>query len=172
MRKLKLGNKKGIADTIVILVTLFSLAITIIVAIYLSSELKTRLTPVLNEQDPSNVSTTALNNTLDAGMKYYDIIFVSMFVISVLGMVITSFLFYAHPVFVVIYIILSIGSIISSVFVSNIFETISSNSVFVSSLSSIPMTVWIVQNLPLLTAVLVMISIIVIYAKPTSNQPI
>lgn len=172
MRKLKLGNKKGIADTIVILVTLFSLAITIIVAIYLSSELKTRLTPVLNEQDPSNVSTTALNNTLDAGIKYYDIIFVSMFVISVLGMVITSFLFYAHPVFVVIYIILSIGSIISSVFVSNIFETISSNSVFVSSLSSIPMTVWIVQNLPLLTAVLVMISIIVIYAKPTSNQPI
>ncbi len=161
------GAKKGIGDIIYVLVSVFVLAIVILGGLWISNNLNERLTPTIY-----NISETAgesLNASLTKASSFGDTIFLSGFILAMLGIIVTSFLFFTHPVFSVLFILLGLGSVIVSVFMSNIFSDLYSNPNFSSLITSLPITKYIIDHMPLFVLLMVAIGVIIIYSKSQSS---
>jgi hypothetical protein len=164
MRKLSMkGNKKGLADVIIVMLIFFTIAISMLVMVMISNSLRSGMTPQLSALD--NRSGTAFDNTLKVIPDMADTIFMIVLIGLIIGILITSFLFWSHPVFMILWIILSLGAMVLSVILGNIYETIATNPIFNTTITSIPMTQQVMTHFPLLMLGIIVISMIVIYAK-------
>lgn len=166
----KLKNKKGIIEVITMIVLLFIVAIGFIAVIFTGLKLNDTLGPKLAELQGSDESFTPMNETINKTIGAADYLFLALFVLLLISIIITSFLFFSHPVFLVIYIILAVGAIIVSVPISNAYEKVSQIGVFNESVSHLPIVDYILLHLPLFTLGIIIISIIVIYAKSQSGS--
>lgn len=166
----KLRNKKGIVEVITMIVLLFIVAVGFIAVVFTGLKLNDTLGPKLAELQGSNASFTPMNETINRTIASADYLFLALFVLLLISIIITSFLFFSHPVFLVIYIILAIGAMIVSVPISNAYEKVSQIGVFNESVSHLPIVDYILLHLPLFTLGIIIISIIVIYAKSQSGS--
>lgn len=162
----KIQHKKGIMDTIVMIVIMLVVVITLIVSVFIASQIQTALQPALSSD---NVSQTAFNKGVNTAVGFGDWIFMVVFVVLIMGLIITSFMFYAHPIFAVLFIILSIGVIILAVIAANVYSDLTSRSAFTSTMTHFPMSDWIMKHLPLLMCGIVMLGVVIIYAKGASG---
>ena len=88
------------------------------------------------------------------------------FIALVLGLLITSWLIGANPLFMFVYfIIVTIGTLVSTI-LSNVWESITTDANLVGTLGVFPLTNHLLTNLPLYVAVVGVIGIIIMYAKP------
>jgi len=155
---------------IIIVVMLLCVAITLIISLYVGIEIKTKLIPVITGMEGGTESTGVLNQMMNIATNSADWLFFVAFIVGILGIIITSFMFYVHPVFAVLFILLSIGLTICSVIISNIYSELVSSPILVSTVSNFPMTNWIMGHLPLLVLMVTAIGIVVIYVKPQLNN--
>lgn len=167
---MKIKYKKSISDVIILIVMLLCVAITIIVSLYVGIEIKTKLIPVISSMGGGTEATTALNQMIAIATNSADWLVFICFIIGILGIIVTSFLFYVHPVFSVLYILLILGVNIVSVLISNLYSEFISSPIFSSVVGLFPVTNWIMRFLPILTLAISALSIIVIYAKPNLNS--
>ena len=164
MRRLSMKkDKKGIADIIIFMIILFTISISMLVMVLISNSLRSGMTPKLTALD--NRSGAAFDTTLKVIPDMADTIFMIVLVLFIIGLLITSFLFWSHPVFMVLWMILSLGALLVSVILGNVYETISTNPVFNQSIISVPITQTVMLHFPLFILGVIILSIIVIYGK-------
>jgi hypothetical protein len=156
-------NNKAVSDVGFVIVSLFSVAIIFLCIMLFANTLTTKVAPILANQ--SNISSTALTTTISHAEAVTDWAFLLVFIFGLLGIIITSFLFYSHPAFMVLWIILMAVFVVLSVFMANAYYDVSRESVFAPALAKLPITDFIMTKLPLITLVLGIVSIIIIYSK-------
>lgn len=162
---MKKTNKKASADIIIMSLIFFVLVISIIIGVYVSNVLKDKLVenPVISNDTRA---TNAVVEGVGTVVKMADWICFVIFFAIILGIIITSFMFYSHPIFIAIYFILMIGGILAGVFMANIYEGIVLNTQLSSTATEIfPKTHYIISHYPFILLFVFIISVIIIYAK-------
>ena len=167
IKPMKLKNKKGISDSIFVIVSLFVVAVTLIISVFVGTQIKD-LFVSFAQSHGYNESANAVNSTITSATNAADWIFLVAVILAFLGLIITSFLFYSHPAFIAIWILLAGGAIVLSVIMANIYGDIATNPQLSATASQLPITNFIFSHFPLFTLIIIAISIIVIYIK---SQP-
>ena len=148
-------NKKG-ALTDLILWSITTFAFIIIVGIIISVMTQTRdkiydQASVLQESIPVgilNVSET-MENTIGGAVRSYSVLgwaSIMIIVVMLLNILITSALIKTHPFIFVAYIFVLIISVITSVYVRNLYETLYSNPAIASGFSGLMGASWFILN--------------------------
>lgn len=153
-------NKKGIFDAVLIIVLIFCTALVIFFSVFLANKLQEELSPQFN-----NKSSEAFNQTVNQAVNWSDWLVLVMVFLGFLGIIITSFLFYSHPAFMVLWIFLAIGLLVLSVILANIYDEITTSSELIENNAYFSKTNYIFSHFPLFTLVIIGISIIIIYIK-------
>jgi len=92
-----------------------------------------------------------------------------VFILLIISIILTSFLFYTHPAFMVVWVILCIIYVVMGVVLSNTFNEFINTPELSPTTQHLPKTKFIFDHFPLITLVLTIVSIIVIYAKSQKN---
>jgi len=150
----RLCKKAGIADIFVAMILAFVLMIVIVILVYANTTVTTKmyeLAPSLQENFQENV-TTILSNTIgNTGAAYESFKWISTLLIfgMFLGVLVSAFLVRTHPAWFIAYFLVLLVGIITSVYVSNTYETLKLNSVLVSTWYQYPTPNLIFQYLPI-----------------------
>lgn len=157
-------SKRGnmVLDGLLILMFVFMFALFSITAKWFSGQLNTEIQA---DPDLANLSKTTYAE-LDSNLTgWIDNAFTLLVIILVLGVVLTSYMVDAHPAFIGIAILLLLVLIIVSMYVSNIYEEVATDELFLSTSLSIPKMHWILSHLPIIIFGTMLLSIGVLYAK-------
>lgn len=120
----------------------------------------------LNE---SSQGATAMQQTLDI-LNKMDYLVIGLFFALSIGVFITGWFIGGQPIFMIIYfLIVSVITLVCGIF-ANIWVTISSASVWATTLARFPMTNHLLTNLHIYIAVVGVIGMIVMFAKPYMSQ--
>lgn len=157
-------NKKGSArDVMFIGAVLFLLACGFFVLSFTSNHITDSLTnSPLNE---SAQATQALSDANTAVSKV-DYIFLGVFIAFVLGLIITGWFIGGNPIFMFIYFLFIVIAVVIGAILSNFWETLSTASVFGTTVASLPRMNHIMLYLPFYLTVSGFIGIVVMFAKP------
>ena len=158
-------NRKGSArDAVLIGVLIFSLAIAFFVTHYM---LTVTVDTMLNVTviNASNASVSALQG-IDKVTARFDYSIFAVFMGLVLALIITGWFIAAQPIFMFVYMIVIVIGVILSTVMANVWESVSTASIFGTTLNSFPITNNIMLNLPYYMAVIGFIGIVVMFAKP------
>jgi len=157
-------NKKGITDVLFVMAMLFGLAIAVLFSLLIAGQLNNAFTPIVTNMSNSTYG-DLVNSTITQATDFGDWIFMVGLMLGILGIIITSFLFFSHPAFMAIYIILALGAIAASAVLANAYDSIASNAVFNSTITQLPMTSYIMQHFALIIWLVIIVSIVIIYVK-------
>lgn len=162
-------NKKGSArDVVLIAVILFSIGIGVFMvhSLFNTAVDKMLLTPVINE---SAAASSALSSAKSLSDRF-DYIFFGLFIGLVLALMITSWFIGGNPIFMFIYFIVVIIATVLGTIMSNVWAAVSTASVFGVTIASFPLTNHILSYLPYYMAVIGVLGIIVMFAKPYISE--
>lgn len=157
-------NKKGIIDVLFVMAMLFGLAIAVLFSLLIAGQVNNAFTPIVTNMSNSTYG-NLVNSTITQATDFGDWIFMVGLMLGLLGIIITSFLFFSHPAFIAIYIILALGAIASSAILANAYDSISSNAVFNATITQLPMTSYVMQHFALVIWLVIIVSIVIIYVK-------
>lgn len=156
-------NKKGENDLIVVVVSLFTIAILGLIVLLVNSN----TVPVMQSLTSGNES-LAYEAIGKAGTTFQDgldNLFVGIFVILIIGMIILSLYISASPIFLFIFILIaSIATWIAAI-IANAYMMVEATGVFNTVLDYLPKQNFIMENLPFFTAGLAFLLLIVTYSK-------
>lgn len=157
-------NKKGDAtDIILFIVIIFFLAVSFVVVLYANDKIKTIIsTTVLNESAAAEDIINGLDNINTTVTQRG---FVLMFALFIVGMMISSFLVRVHPIFLFLYIFTLGLSIITAVYLSNLYAAIVANNQLAELASNYEMITWIMQHSVQILVAVGALSMIVTFAK-------
>ena len=159
-------SKQGTArDVGFIAVGLFVFALVAFIASFFIS---TAVDGMLNIDavNDSSSTKTALESADGVASAKFDSLVVGLFIGYILGMIITSWIVGGNPIFMFIYFIVVVVSVILSMVLANTWETVTQASVFGSTINNFPITNHIISYLPLYIAIIGIIGLIVMFAKP------
>lgn len=159
-------NTKGSArDIIVFGVVMFSVALMMFIANFaLNTTIDGLLAnPTINSSGNETIS--ALQSTQDVVNKF-DYVVAGVFIALVLGVLITGWFIGGYPIFMAIYFLFNVVAVIISGILSSFWNSFSLASVFGSTFSNFPITNQIMANLQLYVAIVGIIGIVVMFAKP------
>jgi hypothetical protein len=165
-----LNNKKGdVTDIILLLVILFFLAVSMVVALFANSKIKNIIdTTVLNESAAYSSITYSFATVNELTVQRGFIIF---FGILVIGILVSSFLIKVHPVFIFLYIITLSAAIFVSVYLANSYELIVSNPQFAAIAANYTMITWVMQHVVKILVAVGAMSMIIIFGKIFGGSP-
>jgi hypothetical protein len=86
-----------------------------------------------------------------------------------LGLFATSFFIDTHPIFVPIFALLLVIAILIAIPLSNAYEALSENAILSGAAAQQGLIVFIMVNLPLVTFIVGILSLIIAFAKPGSG---
>ena len=154
-------------DIIFILAVFFALAVIIIIT-------NVAMSPMMVALNASyGTNTTGVSNINDKFIAMWnstDIMLALIFFGLILGMFISAYFIYTHPVFFIAYLIVGILAIFFAPFIANIFGVIISDPSISATASSYPYTIYIFQNFPLFMAIAFILGLIATMAKPPELQ--
>lgn len=155
-------SKKGsIADTFVVPVVIFTLAIIVVLGLYLGNTISTNLIPHINS---SQAAVDAVNN-VTAALPTFDYFFLAVFIGLILAAIVSGFLIDAHPIFALLFFIMMIIATVVAVPLSNAYEALTSDPLIAPSAAQFPIINAVMSHLPLIALIIGILMIIVIYAK-------
>lgn len=152
-------------DIIVVGIILFVFAMAFFVIKFTADTAITSLVaiPQINQ---STATVTALQGSQTNVNNRLDGLFFGVFIGLVIAMIITSWFVGANPIFLFIYFIIALISVVTSTVFADTWQSITQASVFGTTISTMPLTNHIISYLPIYLTVLSFIGIIVMYAKP------
>lgn len=168
MEKNNLKSKKGqITDQIFVIATLVSIAITMVVAAYIYSEINDGFSESGLE---TNTSAKAYDD-FEVAFGMFDKSFVFIVLVLTAGLIVSSFLIPTHPIFLVINIIgflvlVFLGAVFSNMYV----DVIAQEGLNVSAATYYPITTFFMSKLPFISAIIVLLSTIVMFAKGRQEE--
>jgi len=158
-------NKTGTArDIMLIAVIFFGLAIAVFVLYYFSQTSVDQMldVPVINDSAPTR---SALNALSDTSLRF-DYLMLGLFIGLTLGVMIGGWLVGGHPIFMFIYFMVVLVAVAASAVFANVWESVSQASVFGASISAFPITNHILSYFPMYIAIIGILGLIVMFAKP------
>lgn len=155
-------NKKAQFDLIEIIIALITVAMMVIIVLFVNGEITTvykeQVTPNSTAYDAINKSNTIFQGGLDK-------LFVGIFILLLIGMVILAFYIQSSVLYLVIFLIISVISVWFAAIISNLYMTVEATGIFATTLSYLPMQSFIMENLPIFVAGFAMVLLIVTYSK-------
>lgn len=158
-------NRKGSAqDVLLIMGLMFAFGVAFLVAHYATGEIYTAMlaNPQINE---SAVTVDVLEAGLEVDDKL-DYWTMAVFFGLIIALIVTAWFVSGNPLFIGVYVIVIIIAVVVSMGLSNGWEELSQNPKLIGSTNSLPFTNHVLLYLPYYTAVLGMLGIIVLFAKP------
>ena len=165
--KIRKKNKKGsVADIIVWIVICFITVTFLGMWTYGFDKITDTLTSIDSTGSSINISkhaeaTFGVVNKQMGGLQI--IAFIIMFSLA-LAILISNFMIKAHPVFFIVYILVIVVGIIFAVYVSNAYEDLLGDDEIGSTLQEFNGANFIMENLPLWTAVIGLIGAVLLFA--------
>jgi len=156
-------NKKAQFDLIEIIIFLITLSVLVMITIYVNDKVTTgykELTPDVNSTAYKAIDKT--NLTFKTG---YDKLFLGLLFILLIGMGITAYQIQSSPIFIIVFLILTVISTWVSAIISNTYMKIEQTGVFHDSLTYLPMQTFVMEHLPIIIAGFGVILLIVTYSK-------
>ena len=159
----KLEKKGDPTDIFLFLVIMFFIAISFVVALYANSKVH------------EIISTTALNQSdayasIDASFTNIDNFvvqraFTLFFAVLIIGILVSSFLIRVNPVFIFIYIITLITSILTAVYLANTYALMVSNGQLAALASRYGTITWFMKHITKILLAVGAMSMIIIFGK-------
>jgi hypothetical protein len=157
-------NKKGeVSDMLMFVVTIFVLAVGLFVLMYIIPSIT------------SGLNTAGLNNTAEgaSAINSMDGTFTGMlnngfmllFVGLTISVMITSFLVRTHPIFLFLYIIFLIVTVILSFYLGNAYAQMSNNPIFAGMLSDATFFNLVMGHIAEITIAVGALSMIIVFSK-------
>ncbi len=159
-------QKKGTArDVVFIAVSLFAFALVAFLANFLLSTGVDKMLeiPEINESTPTR---NALISADTVASTKFDQLVLGLFIGFILAMIITSWIVGGNPVFMFIYFIIVVISVILSMVLANTWESVTQASIFGTTINNFPIANHILSYLPLYIAIMGILGLIVMFAKP------
>lgn len=161
-----MNNKVGSArDVGLMAVSIFVFGLVAFLAnFFLSTGVSNMLSvDVINE---SNSTRVALESAETVANNKFDQLILGLFIGYVLAMIITSWMVGGNPVFMFIYFIVIVVSVIISMLLANTWESITQSSVFGLTINNFVIGNHLISYLPLYVAVVGVVGLVVMFAKP------
>ena len=155
-------------DSIVIGVTVFAIGIALFITAFMVVQMVTNMVsvPAINS---SAAAVSALNSTSTLTNKYDYLIF-GLFIGLILATIITGWFIGGQPIFMFLYFIIVVVGVIGSSILSYVWETTTTMVIFGSTIDAFPITNHILLNLPLYTTLFGFVGIVVMFARPMSQN--
>jgi hypothetical protein len=159
---LKKLNKKAENDLITIGVALFTIAILGLIVLYVNSQTTAVMQTFVEE---GSLASNALSRAEATFVNGLDKLFLGIFIILLIGMVILSLFISASILFLPVYLIIAAIAVWIAAILSNAYIQVQATEVFASVLDNFTMQNFIMENLPYFTAGFAFILLIVTYGK-------
>lgn len=163
-----LKNKKGsIQDIFFFVAVILSLALFFILTHYITDEVSDELLKTkLNE---SEAARTALGSYDDLGAQY-DSIWFFLFIGILIGVLISSFMIRAHPIFIPVYILLLGFAVVIGAIMNNVYLEFTATSVLAATAATHVYSNAIINNYVQVIIGVGILSMIIIFAKPRGER--
>ena len=157
-------NKKGeLSDMLIFLVTIFILAIGLFLIMYIIPHISSGLR--IAGLNNSAEGTDAINSLDSIGTKTINYGFLMLFVGLSISMMITSFLVRTHPIFLFLYIIFLVITVILAFYLGNAYQQMIANPSFAGMVDTATFPNWIMKNIAEITVAVGALSMIIVFAK-------
>jgi len=154
-----LKNKRGnVFDPLIIIIVLFGFALAAVLFLLISSDMKDKLTDLLD----SPTSHNAITATYDA-IKTFDYIFVILVSMLVTSTLISAFFIKSHPIFFIINTILLFVFMIPAVVLSNTFEKYEGAAKIAPLMTDFPLISYFMDKLPWVLAIAMVLMFVVLF---------
>lgn len=158
-------NKRGSAqDVILIAVLLFFFGVAFLIMHYGMNQMYDGL--LANPQINGSASTVEALEAGQATTSKLDYWGIGIFLGLLISLIVTGWFISGNPLFMGVYVVVVILAVVVSMGLSNAWESLSQNATFAASLVALPFTNHILLYLPYYTAVMGMIGLMVVFAKP------
>lgn len=166
-------NKKGSAiDAVIWIIIAFIVVMFFGVWVYMHGTLTNVLTTIPSTDPNVNISQAAVDTfgqvdaSLGTSLRFmsYAILFALM-----LSIFIANYLTKANPIFFVVYVFTTIAAVIASVFISNAYETLLTNSLIGATLLTFKVSNFIMLNLPVWATVIGLVGAVFLFINVTRD---
>lgn len=159
------ANKKGnaVIETVTIMVIMFVLAVVCVAGYVILKGVNTQM----NLHTTVNSSQYIITNNATARYPtLFDSIFLFIFIAAWINAIIASFLLDTHPIYFALSLLLLVAVMISSVYISNYFETlINTTPDYLTASTSFPMMMFIMTHLLEMTIAMALSISVALFAK-------
>jgi len=164
MRSILRSKKADATDGLMMMITLFFLAVSLLIVGFVNS----KISNIISTTDGLNSTTTATSAVTQLDLITSTSIqkgFAILFAFLCIGSLLTSFLVRVHPAFFFIYIITTGVMVILGAILGNVYNTLINNETLIDVASQQTMTNWIMTHIVGIMLAVVAISLIVLFAK-------
>lgn len=113
----------------------------------------------------SNASYTALEST-KATTNRFDYIVLGVFVGFVLALIITGYFIGGYPIFMILYFGFIVVAVVIAAVLSNAWDQFVTTPIFGTTISSLPITAHLINNMPIYVAIAGFIGMVVMFSRP------
>lgn len=157
------GKRGDVSDGIIIIVTLFFLAIAFLVAAFVNDKLKDVVeTTPLNDTEVASTIIDKMDNITSTSIQRG---FVMIFAILVIGTMVSSFLVRVHPAFIFVYILFMGFTVFVSIILANTYDMVIENATLAEIANQQTMTNWIMAHIVKIMIGVVALSVFILFAK-------
>lgn len=159
-----IGNKKGeLTDVLYFLITIFILAVGLFILMYITPSISNGLNIAgLNNTAEGASAINSMNsdfsNMINRG-------FLMLFVGLTISVLITSFMVRTHPIFLFLYILFLVITVLLSFYIGNAFAQMTANPAFAATLAYGTFFTLIMGHIAEITIAIGALSIIIVFAK-------
>jgi len=159
----KLEKKGDPTDIFLFLIIMFFIAISFVVVIFTNTKIHEIIsTTALNESDAYSSIDAGFTNINDFIIQRG---FTLFFAILIIGILVSSFLIRVHPVFIFIYIITLIASILTSVYLANAYAMVVANGQLALLADKFGTITWFMKHITKILLAVGAMSMIIIFGK-------
>lgn len=157
-------------DIVVIAIMLFTFSIAFFVVHFVFSTITDDMIniPTINETSEVVIAFEGVQETVGR----LDYLIFGLFIAFTLALIISGWFIGGIPIFMFIYFIVVVISVVLSTVLANTWETISQASVFGTTITAFPITNNLMLNLPIYISIIGFIGIIVMFAKPMVSEEV
>jgi len=159
----KLQKKGDPTDIFLFLVIIFFIAISFVVVIFTNTKIHEMIsTTALNESDAYASIDASFTNINDFVIQRG---FTLFFAVLIIGILVSSFLVRVHPIFIFIYIITLLASILTSVYLANAYAMVVSNGQLALLADKFGTITWVMKHITKILLAVGAMSMIIIFGK-------
>jgi hypothetical protein len=157
------GKRADPTDILLLLVLLFFLAISFVVAGFMNSKIQDVISnTALNSSSAYESINSSFNNINTLGVQRG---FVLFFALLVVGIMVSSFMIRVHPVFIFIYIITLVVAIFLAIYLANAYAMLQDNPLFAELSTNNTMITWTMQHIIKILIGVGALSMVIIFGK-------
>ena len=161
-------NKRGdFTGVLFLIVSIAIFAIFLLIVGYIVPQITTPLADKIGISEEINNS---LGATTSVAENTFPTLWLILFGGLMLGLFATSFFIDTHPIFVPIFALLLIIAVVVAIPISNAYEALAEEATLSDAAAQQGLIVFIMSNLPLVTFIVGLLSLIIAFAKPGGNQ--